>query len=226
MIDNFRKNNKVLVVAAHSDDEVLGCGGTLLRHVARGDEVHLIFLTNGVGARGSDYGADARSGACLNVMKTIGVSSFRQFDFPDNQLDKVPLLQIVQKIEEFIKSITPDILYTHYTGDLNVDHRICSHAVLTACRPLPQTNHLQIHAFEVLSSTEWSATSDFSPTHYINIEDYLADKKKLMVMYGDELKNFPHPRSLEAIDALAKWRGATVGFNAAEAFMVMQSRWR
>ena len=221
-------NNKqtILVVAAHSDDEVLGCGGTLLKHVSRGDEVHVMFLTNGVGARGSDDGANARSTACKNVMTKAGFTSFRQLDYPDNQLDKIALLEIVKVVEVAIDEINPTIIYTHFKGDLNIDHRICSAAVSTACRPLPKTGHFQIFAFEVLSSTEWSTSDNFKPSHFVNIEEFLDAKLSLMRLYEDEIRSFPHPRSLEAIDALAKWRGLTSGFLAAEAFVSMQTRWK
>ena len=222
---DFSDKQKILVVAAHSDDEVLGCGGTLLKHIARGDEVHVMFLTNGVGARGSDDGANARSNACEKVMVQIGVSSFRQLDYPDNQLDGTALLEIVKVVEDFISVIRPTIIYTHFQGDLNVDHRVCSAAVSTACRPLSGTSHIQIFAFEVASSTEWSIEDAFKPSHFVNIENFLDDKLKLMSIYDDEVRPFPHPRSLEAISALAKWRGSTSGFCAAEAFVSMQTRW-
>ena len=224
-MNDYPTNSKVLVVAAHSDDEVLGCGGTLLRHFSQGDEVSIIFLTNGVGARGSDEGAEARKLSCKKVMNLLGVASFQQFNFPDNQLDTVPLLEIVKKVEEVVFSFSPDIIYTHYAEDLNVDHRVCSAAVSTACRPLPASRHRKIYGFEVNSSTEWSTSNVFKPTYYVNIEDFLEQKIKLMGMYENEIRDFPHPRSFEAIRALAKWRGATAGFPAAEAFTVMQSRW-
>lgn len=222
---DVKNKQTILVVAAHSDDEVLGCGGTLLKHIARGDEVHVIFLTNGVGARGSDKGVNARSKACKNVMNKAGVTSFRQLDYPDNQLDKIALLEIVKVVEDAIYAINPTIIYTHFEGDLNVDHRICSAAVSTACRPLPETVHVQIFAFEVPSSTEWSTSHSFKPSHFVNIEEFLDAKLGLMSLYEDEIRSFPHPRSLEAIDALAKWRGSTSGFRAAEAFVSMQTRW-
>lgn len=221
-----KNKQTILVVAAHSDDEVLGCGGTLLRHVAQGDEVHVMFLTNGVGARGSDDGANERSNACKNVMNEAGVISFRQLDYPDNQLDTIALLEIVRVVENVISEINPTIIYTHFEGDLNVDHRICSAAVSTACRPLPNTVHTQIFAFEVPSSTEWSSNNNFKPTHFVNIEGFLDGKFNLMSLYKDEIRSFPHPRSLKAIDALAKWRGSTSGFRAAEAFVSIQSRWK
>ena len=225
MFDVYQKQI-ILVVAAHSDDEVLGCGGTILKHIARGDKVHVMFLTNGVGARGSNNGAHARRIACENVMKIAGVTSFRQLDYPDNQLDRIALLEIVKDVEDYVHEIKPTIVYTHFEGDLNVDHRICSSAVSTACRPLPETDHFQIFAFEVASSTEWSTNDNFKPTHFVNIEEFLDAKMKLMSQYEDEIRSFPHPRSLEAIDALARWRGAISGFRAAEAFLPMQTRWQ
>ena len=226
MTYDVNKKQIILVVAAHSDDEVLGCGGTLLKHVARGDEVHVIFLTNGVGARGSDDGANARSMACEKVMKKICVASYQQLDYPDNQLDRIALLEIVKVVEESIRKINPTIIYTHFEGDLNIDHRICSSAVSTACRPQPSTDHVQIFAFEVASSTEWATRDNFNPSHFVNIDDFLDEKLDLMCLYEQEIRSFPHPRSLEAIDALAKWRGSTSGFRAAEAFVPMHTRWK
>ena len=226
MMNEFKRELKILVVAAHSDDEVLGCGGTLLRHRSRGDKINLMLLTNGVGSRGINEGATRRALASQIVSEKLGVYSHTQLDFPDNQLDTVPLLELVKSIELVATSVRPDIVYTHHAGDLNIDHRVCSEAVLTAFRSLPETDFFGIYGFEVQSSTEWSPRIYFNPTHFVNVAGYLEDKKELMSIYKDEVRNFPHPRSLIAIDALAKWRGSTAGFEAAEAFVILKSRWQ
>jgi N-acetylglucosamine malate deacetylase 1 len=216
---------KVLVIAAHSDDEVLGCAGTLLHHKERGDDINLMFMTNGVGSRGTNDGASQRFLSSKSVSQKLGTVSHTQLDFADNKLDSVPLLDIIKEVESIANCVNPDIIYTHHPGDLNIDHKVCSNAVLTAFRPLPNTNFTQIYSFEVQSSTEWSPHDHFTPNHYVNISKYLEKKKLLFCEYEDEIRSFPHPRSLIAIDSLAKWRGASSGFEAAEAFMVLRSRW-
>lgn len=225
MMNEGIKKSRVLLVAAHSDDEVLGCGGTLCRHQKNGDEVHFIFLTNGVGSRGSDDGASKRAKASLKVAERLAINSTEQFDFPDNRLDTVPILEIAKIIESKAKLVMPDIIYTHHAGDLNVDHRICSEAVSIAFRSIPGSSFLKIFGFEVQSSTEWSPRLNFNPNHFVNIAAYLEEKKRLLALYEEEIREFPHPRSLEAIEALAKWRGSISGFKAAEAFVTLNSRW-
>ena len=215
----------ILVVAAHSDDEVLGCGATLLRHQEYGDQINLVFLTNGVGARGSEVGSGRRSAAAKKVAKELGAVSLHQLNFPDNELDSIPLLDVVKEIEKISRELNPDIIYTHFANDLNVDHRVCSAAVSTAFRPLQDRKFTRLYGFEVLSSTEWAIGAQFNPSHYVDITGYLEAKKSLMKIYEDEVRDFPHPRSLNNIEALAKFRGATSGFHAAEAFVTMHSRW-
>jgi len=224
-VTNRSVPNNVLVVAAHSDDEVLGCGGTLLKHRDLGDHIHLIFLTDGVGSRGSDKGSKSRFIAAQRVQKALGARSLLQLEFPDNQLDTVSLLKIVKEIEYQVGGIEPDIIYTHHAGDLNVDHRICREAVQTSLRPLPNTKFTAIYGFEVQSSTEWSQHVNFVPNYYVDITNHLEEKKKLLSFYKDEMRKFPHPRSIEAIEAQAKWRGAASGCFAAEAFSTIFSKW-
>ena len=225
MNDNEEREVQVLVVAAHPDDEALGCGGALLHHLQRGHRIHLLFLTDGVSARGSDTNASQRRKASKRVSKLLRASSHTQLDFPDNMLDTVPLLELARSIEGVAIKCRPDVIYTHHLGDLNIDHRRCGEAVLTAFRPLPNANFSAIYGFEVQSSTEWSPRHCFRPTHFVNITNYLEEKKKLLSEYAEELREFPHPRSLEAVHALATWRGSAAGFDAAEAFETLNSRW-
>ena len=216
----------VLVVAAHPDDEALGCGGTLARHTAEGDTVHAIFLTNGVGSRGhSSAEARERNAAARVALAILGVAEVEFYSFPDNQLDTLSLLEVVRAIEARLDAFRPDIVYTHHAGDLNIDHRICQQAVLTAFRPAPGQSVHAIYGFEVCSSTEWAfagADRAFLPVHFVDIVDYLGAKLAALEAYGDEMRPFPHVRSFEAIKALAQWRGSTVGVAAAEAFSVIR----
>jgi len=216
----------VLAVAAHPDDEVLGAGGTLARHVASGNEVHLVFLTDGVGARGDDKAAaQRRACAARKAAALLGAKEPTFLGFPDNRLDNVDLLEITQAVEKMIAKIRPGIVYTHHAGDLNIDHVICHRAVLTACRPLADRTVRRIYAMEVPSSTEWAppdVACAFTPSRFVDISAFQTIKRQALEAYGEEMRAFPHPRSFEAVDALAKWRGATAGLPAAEAFMVLR----
>jgi LmbE family N-acetylglucosaminyl deacetylase len=133
------------------------------------------------------------------------------------------LLDLIKKVEAFIQSVKPDIIYTHHFGDLNVDHRRVNEAVVTACRPMPGNQVQTLLSFEVLSSTEWqtpSANNAFAPNWYVDISDTLDLKKEALGIYSSELRSWPHPRSFEGIQHLAQWRGTCVGLNAAEAFVL------
>jgi len=216
----------VLAVVAHPDDEVLGAGGTLARHAVNGSEVHIIFLADGVGARGQGKAAAARRAeAARNAALCIGAKDPRFLGFPDNRLDRLELLDMVQAIECAIQSIQPNTVYTHHIGDLNIDHSICHRAVLTACRPLSGSSVRRIYAMEVPSSTEWASSvagNVFIPSRFVDISTTQKAKRSALEAYSEEMRPFPHPRSFEAVDALAKWRGAAAGLAAAEAFMVLR----
>ena len=216
----------VLAVVAHPDDEVLGAGGALARHAAKGDTVHIAFLADGIGSRGEDREAgDRRAVAAKRAAEILGARPPRFLGFQDNRLDGVDLLDVVKAVEAVVSEILPATIYTHHLGDLNVDHEICSRAVLTACRPLPGFCVRRIYAFEVASSTEWSqpnAALAFVPNRFVDISAALATKRRALEAYQEEMRDFPHPRSYQAVEALAAWRGASAGFHAAEAFMVLR----
>jgi LmbE family N-acetylglucosaminyl deacetylase len=215
----------ILVVAAHPDDEVLGCGGTIARHTAYGDKVHVIFMTNGVSSRNvSNKEIKDRQIAAQNAADILGILSIEYFEFPDNKMDSIPLLDIVQSIEDVIKKLQPEIIYTHHIGDLNIDHQITHKAVITACRPTPETVTQEIYTFEVMSSTDWSpsAIDLFHPNYYIEIGNYENVKLAALNAYNVELRKTPHSRSLNHIKALAVYRGNSIGVGVAEAFMVVR----
>ncbi|MGM0695002.1 MAG: PIG-L deacetylase family protein [Pseudomonadota bacterium] len=219
-------SKSVLVIVAHSDDEALGCGGSIAAQTDRGKEVNVVFLTNGVGSRNTDKSApsiERRLEASRKAGEVLGVKEITQFDFPDNRLDSVPLLDIVQAIEPVISDLRPSVILTHHAHDLNVDHRVCHQAVLTACRPQPGHSVKTILGFEVASSTEWAFSAPaFVPNYYVDISTQLEKKLQALDAYREEMRPAPHPRSASSIEALARWRGAIVGCTAAEAFSVIR----
>lgn len=220
-------SRKILIVAAHPDDEILGCGGTMAKHAAAGDEVAVLFMTDGVGARGTGE-ADAqdpslRSGASRTALELVGARLLAHLSWPDNQLDTVPLLALAQSLEGPLAEFQPEILYTHHGGDLNVDHRLTLQAVLTAARPQPGASVKGIYSFEVASATAWAGASSlppFSPNHYVDITAHYGQKQQALLAYAEEMRPAPHARSVEALQALATHRGSQVGLPAAEAFVV------
>jgi N-acetylglucosamine malate deacetylase 1 len=220
-----------LVVAAHPDDEALGCGGTIARLAGAGVEVHLAFLADGVTARATDDGgaADpaaeiaARRAAAEEACRILGAASVSFDDLPDNRLDSVPLLQICKRVEGLLAQRRPDTVLTHHGGDVNVDHRRVHEAVIVACRPQPAHCVSTLLFFEVPSSTEWQPPGSapaFLPNWFVDISASLACKLAALDAYKAELRSWPHPRSRQAVEHLARWRGASIGVDAAEAFVL------
>jgi LmbE family N-acetylglucosaminyl deacetylase len=212
--------NKVLIIVAHPDDEVLGCGATIAKHTHSGDEAQVVFLTDGFKSREND---DNRDGLAEKVSEILGCKKPVFLNFPDNQLDTIPLLKIVKKIEKEVGNFRPNIIYTHNFGDLNIDHQITHRAVMTACRPQPGFCVKEIYSFETLSATHWQSLSMggvFNLNCFIDISDYIVQKHKALQCYSKEIRSYPHIRSYEAIESLAKFRGATVGIMNAEAFCI------
>jgi LmbE family N-acetylglucosaminyl deacetylase len=211
---------KVLVIAAHPDDEVLSCGGTIARHVTEGDEVHVMFIADGETARTIAVQPN-RNLAAYNASKILGTQPPIFLDWTDQRLDTLPLLEITRAIEAQVEKIQPAVAYTHHAGDLNLDHRLVHQAAMTALRPLPSAPTRQIYTFEVISSTEWG--TPFMPNHFVCISAYMNMKLDALRCYGDEMRDPPHPRSLMGISNLAKSRGNSVGIHFAEAFMTMRT---
>ncbi len=226
----------VLVVAAHPDDEILGVGGTVARHVAEGDVVYALILGEGQTSRGThreDVGRGVVDELHCNTLESAHVIGFQKVffaDFPDNRFDDVDLLDIVKAVEQKVQELQPQVVYTHYSGDLNVDHQYTARAVLTATRPIGNYCVEEIYAFETLSSSEWnfdhSAQPAFSPNVFVDITDYYAQKEQAMNCYVSELCTFPHPRSLTGMDVLSRTRGMAAGMERAEAFMLIRKTLR
>ena len=224
---------KILVVAAHPDDEILGVGATVAKHAAQGDEVYALILGEGQTSRGEhreDISAEVVKELHQNTLesaKKVGYKEVYFADFPDNRFDQVDLLDVVKAVEHKIKGIQPEIIYTHYSGDLNIDHQYTARAVLTATRPIGDYPVKEIYAFETLSSTEWnfdySSQPAFCPNVYVDITEFYTNKEAAMNCYVSEVCEYPHPRSLEGMDVLSKTRGIAAGMKRAEAFMLIRS---
>jgi LmbE family N-acetylglucosaminyl deacetylase len=221
-----------LVVAAHPDDEILGCGGTAARLVREGREVYFAILGEGITSRHeSREAADPERSSFLHrhalaAAATLGVKDIFLHKLPDNRLDTIPLLDVIKMVEELIEKVKPEVIYTHHPGDLNVDHGVIHRAVLTAARPMAGRSVREIYAFEVPSSTEWAfgvLKPVFRPNVFVDVSDTLETKISAMACYETEAREFPHPRSPKALRAIATRWGSVVGCDAAEAFELVRS---
>lgn len=217
---------KILIYAAHPDDEAFGCSGAILKHVKDKDQVYVVFFTDGESSRKtkskniSKKKISLRKLQSLKVSKKLGVKKTFYEEFNDNELDKVTLLTLVKTVEHYKDLIKPDVVYTHFYGDLNIDHQLISKSVITAYRPNKRANCKKILFFEILSSTNFFFNKKFFiPNYFINISDFI--KKKLMICktYKNEIKK-DQGRSLKNIKNLAEYRGSQAGFDYAEAFQV------
>lgn len=223
---------RVLVVAAHPDDEVLGAGGTMARHVREGDEVAVMILGEGVTSR--FHRREEAPVAEIERLKVearranerLGVRELAFGGLPDNRFDSLDLLEVVGVVEKFIREREPGIIYTHHPGDLNIDHQLTSRAVLTAARPVPGGSIREICAFEVPSSTEWAFSrlgAPFTPNLFVDITQTLEHKLAALQCYSGEIRPAPHPRSPEVLRAIAVRWGSVVGRPAAEPFEIIRS---
>ena len=221
-----------MVVAAHPDDEVLGCGGTVARLATEGHSVAIAILGEGITSRYERReGADAELLAlhrerCQKAADLVGADRLFTYDLPDNRFDEVPLLEVAKIVEELIDKWQPSAIYTHHGGDLNIDHVIVHRAVLTAARPVAGQVVEEIYAFEIPSSTEWSFgqfAAAFNPSVFIEIDAYVKRKVEAMECYESEARAFPHPRSPDALQAIARRWGSVAGLQNAEAFELIRS---
>ena len=218
---------RALVVAAHPDDEILGCGGTVARLTSNGARVTTLILATGALSRtDADVGDVARLRDDARKAATVlGGMDVRFGDFPDNAMDTVPLLHVTQQIEHIVRDTRPELVLTHASVDLNIDHRVARSAVLTACRPLAGTSVRTILAFETLSSSEWAdpAGTPFNPTVHVDISAHLERKIEALRHYETEMRPSPHPRSYEQVRELAHVRGRNAGLEAAEGFELVRA---
>lgn len=225
----MKDTHTILVVAAHPDDEVLGCGGTIARFTKGGHTVHILIMADGESSRINTGGfidpnlLATRNESASRACNILGCSSVTVLSLPDNRLDSLDRLNIIKKIEVFIYKYQPKTVFTHHSGDVNIDHRVLHDAVITACRPQPGNPVKELLFFEIPSSTEWrppGSSEVFNPNVFVDISTTLKDKLNALGAYEKELRAFPHPRSIKGVEALAQWRGVTAGVNAAEAFVL------
>lgn len=222
---------KILVVAAHPDDEVLGCGGTIAKHTKKGDKVYCLFLGRGKASRNLENKSSTEKEQAVlereahKAAEILGISEIIFKDYPDQRYDTIPFLEIVKTIEEVKNKIKPDIVFTHHQGDLNLDHQITFKAVLTACRPLKKETVKKLYSFEVPSSTEWGTPKKkdyFIPTIFVDISDTFDKKIEALNVYKSEIKDYPHPRSVKGIEIIARRWGIVVGKELVEAFELVR----
>ena len=219
------KKKNIIVFAAHPDDELLGCGGTIKKY-SKSYNIIVVFFTGGIAARNEITQnleiKDLRKN-CIDCNKILGTKEIKFLNFNDNKLDTYSRLEVIKKIEEILFKYKPEKVFTHYFEDLNVDHEIVSKSVITACRPLKKNNFLKkLFLFEVLSSSEWSPKRTFQPNYYSDITKFIDFKLRAMKKYKSEIQKSPMPRSIQSIKALARSRGSEVSVNYAEAFYLFR----
>lgn len=219
---------KILVVVAHPDDEIIGVGGTIAKHVDKGDEVHVLILCEGKSSRLESY--DKFDPSILKdfehetqrALAEVGVQNYELLNMESNRLDRYDLLDIIKIIEEKIYTIKPETIYTHFYNDLNKDHEVISRAVVTAARPLHGTTVKKILMFETMSSTEYSVglNRTFIPNYIVDISETLKKKLNALQHYRSEIQSENKPRSINMIKNNAELWGAKFGISAAEVFYV------
>lgn len=233
---------KILIIAAHPDDEVLGMGGTIKKYTSNGHEVKIVFMATGIFSRrttkyenSTNYKVDKKTTMKMKkeltalqndakkASKIMGVTNTEFMNFPDNEMDKISNLEVTKKIEGIIEKFQPGIVFTHSPYDINIDHRVLYNATITATRPIKDCKVKDVFAFEVPSSTEWYFPSKFSANIFVDISKELPTKLRALEAYKNEIKDYPHPRSVKALEIISKRWGTVSGYAAAEAFMLVRS---
>lgn len=224
--------DKILVVAAHPDDDILGCGATIAKLIDNGKKCRIIFIAEGTSARYENLQNDQkiianeielRTKYAKEALSEIGCNDYEFYNLPCARLDSVPLIEIGKIIEKEIKKFNPDTIFTHSENDTNNDHKIVFQATLQATRPNALNLVKRLYSFEILSSSEWRFSKTFEPNYFVTFEKkYLDKKNEALAKYKSEIKSFPYPRSREGIETLAKLRGMQIGSNYAEAFKLIR----
>ncbi|MEB3325062.1 MAG: PIG-L deacetylase family protein, partial [Cyanobacteriota bacterium] len=211
-------------MAAHPDDEVLGCGGAIARHADSGHRVDILIVAEGATSRlpkqdqtQSEEECSVLKEAARKAGGILGAAGVEMLALPDNRLDSLDRLDLIQQIEQRVSRLQPDVVYVHHAGDVNIDHRRLHEAVVTACRPIPTNSVRRLLSFEVASSTEWQppgSAPTFQPNWFVDISSQWQRKCEALHAYAVEMRPWPHARSIQAVEHLARWRGAQVGVEA------------
>jgi LmbE family N-acetylglucosaminyl deacetylase len=217
-------NRSIVVIAAHPDDELLGCGGTVALHVRAGDRVTLVLACEGESLR---YGADGvgQKAHIDCAAEKLGVRDIRHLGFADQRLDTITLTDLIAPLERVLRETRPSIVYVQYGGDVNRDHQLLFQAALVATRPTEEYI-AAVYAFDTASSTEWAYPRSFVPDTWIDIGATLDVKLDAMSCYTSELRDYPHPRSIEALRHKARAWGNQTCLDAAEVFMTVRAVFR
>ena len=221
------KNKKILVLGAHSDDEVLGVGGTILKVKENNSVVDVLIVTDSASAQYNEkQKLDNRDSNLHQCCKILKVDNVFQWDLPDMRLDTLSHLEMNKKLSFFIEKSDYDTVFIHHPNDINKDHQVLFDSLMVVCRPMPNQKVKSILTFYTPSSTEWGSFEKnrmFCPNVFVDIENYMDLKLNALSKYTDEVREFPHPRSLENVENVAKYFGSQVGLKFAEPFYLIRS---
>ena len=223
----MRFQRKFMIFAAHPDDEILGCGATAARYVVEGYTGRCIILSQGMLSRGEDFRKKTEwlKKDSEEANKIIGINDISFYNFPDNSFDSVPLLEIIKTIEMEIFDFKPDVIFTHFGQDLNIDHRRTFEAVMTACRPVPGFLNPDIYSFYIPSSTDWVdgfCLKPFYPNFFVDVSEYIEIKLKALSCYTSEMREYPHSRSIQAMRIFSQYWGNRIGFEFVEPMILIR----
>ncbi len=216
---------KILVIAPHPDDEILGCGGMMIENIKRGNEVYVCIVTKGFPPQFNVDRTKRNQADARECHRAIGVKGTFFLDFPSTMLETVPRSEFNGRILKLVRDLQPDEVYIPHYGDMQKDHQLVAEACMVAVRPKYTPPTRKVYAYETMSETAWNAPSiqnEFIPNVFVDISDSLQDKKKALGLYTLQVSEFPDARSLGAIEALARYRGAQMNMQAAEAFMLIR----
>ena len=227
----FSSKDRILIIAAHPDDEVIGCGGTILKAIELDAKVSILFLGEGVSTRfpnnenskACNEAKKVRENSAKKCLKLLGVKNFKFNYFLCTRFDNYPIIDFVRKIEHSINEIKPNIIFTHDSSEVNIDHVITNRATEIACRPLSNSFVKSIYTYEAVCSSNFKFEKKFQPNTYVDIKKYMKKKIKALSFYQNEIRKFPFPRSVMGIETQCRYRGMQSGLEFAEAFKLVRS---
>lgn len=217
--------DRILVFAPHPDDEILGVGGTMIKNIAQGNEVYVCIVTKGVEPLFRESGTEITRNEARTCHKALGIKETIFLDFPAVMIEECHRYEVNAKIQDLVERIAPTEVYLPHWGDMQKDHQIVTDYAMVALRPKYSFAPKRIYAYETMSETGWNVPNvqnEFSPNVFVDISEQLGAKLDAMRFFATQLSEFPNARSLEALEALAKYRGALMNVRAAEAFELIR----